>query len=320
VVRGGDRSRRSLGALVIVVVLLAVFVVARTRDSGVAGLATALPIPGPPAAGQCLQQHLTGLGAETTQNNQPLFPTVAIGGCSGLHQGEVVAVVNHRLPLPADALTAFTPYDQWCSTAVNTWTGDDSKGPMLDPFNQTWRLQYAAAGGVLSVLSGPDQRQQAAGQFWVACIAVPQLPDGSSNATGAYAGSIRGGFTRVPAPPGLAWCQGPQTLSSTATPVDCNSRHRAEVVGHKLRLATPDHPLDTPAAEQQSCLLFASRVTGMTDPTAGGRLVVTAQTQPVDPADRAAAPNELCLITSASPQQYLNGPLLGLGRQPLPLR
>lgn len=76
-------------------------------------------------------------------------------------------MVDHRLPLPADASIVFTPYDQWCSTAVNTWTGDDSKGATLDRFNLPSRLQYAAVGGVTSMLSGPDGRQQATGQFWV---------------------------------------------------------------------------------------------------------------------------------------------------------
>lgn len=303
-----------IGVVVIILMLLGALAVGSARSMPVAGQPEAVPVPGAPAVGTCLRQPVTGVNTVTSQGNQPIFNTVAIGDCTGVHYGEIVAVVNHRLPIPADSPTVLDPYQKWCSPALDAWTG-----PRTDPLEQNWVLEFQFIRQVSIVFAGPDQRQLASGQLWVACIAVPQVTGSTGGTSTPYEKSIRNGFTRQPAPPGLSTCSEQQsdTYATTQT-IDCTRAHRAEVLGHKALNTDSGAPLT--AGEQRSCTQFAASVTGMADPTAGGRLTIKMQV--AEPAD--AQPgmwaDAWCVISPTSITQYLYGPLLGLGNAPLPLR
>lgn len=240
----------------------------------------------------------------------------SVGGCAGLHFGEVVAVVDHRLAVPIDAPSVLDPYQKWCSPALNDWTG-----LVPDPFAPNWVLEIQADRQVSVVFTGPDQRQLASGQLWVACIAVPQVTDSHGGTSTSYVGSIRNGFSHLPAPPGLSSCwEQMQPTYGASGSVECASGHRVEVLGHKSVTGAPGAGSSASNDQDGSCAQFARTVTGMADPTAGGRLTV--QSQVSEPAD--AQPGVMadawCVMSPSVPTQYLFGPLLGLGNAPVPLR
>ena len=302
------------GVAVIILVLLGAFAVGSARRMPVAGQPEAVPVPGAPAVGTCLRQPVTDIDSVTSQGNQPIFHSVAIGDCTGGHYGEVVAVLDHQLTIPADAPTLLDPYQMWCSPILTAWAGLHP-----DPFKPDWTLELEVTNRPSMVFTGPDRRQLASGQLWVACIAVPQVTGAHGGTSTTYEQSIRDGFTRLPAPPGLSSCWEQLSNSyATSQSVDCTTGHRAEVLGHKSLNTDSGAPLT--AGEQRSCAQFAAHVTGMADPTAGGRLTIDVQV--AEPAD--AQPGVMvdawCVISPSSTTQYLYGPLLGLGKAPIPLR
>lgn len=301
----------------ILLVLIVAVTMSSTRSRQVAGQPQAVPVPGPPAVGTCLTQSVLGVNTVTSQANQPIFPSVALGGCAGLHYGEVVAVLDHRLAAPADAPTVLDPYQKWCSPALTAWTG-----PAADPFGPNWVLEHRARRQVAVVFTGPDQRQLASGQLWVACIAVPQVTDSHQGTSTPYEGFIRNGFSRLPAPPGLSSCSKQEhDTYATSGFVDCTSGHRVEILGYKF--VTPTSAGDGSAASNDqdgSCARFATAVTGMADPTVGGRLTVRAQVSEPADAQPGVMANAWCVMSPTVPTQYLFGPLLGLSDAAVPLR
>lgn len=309
-------SRRLLGTVVIVAALLAALVTSGLRGTEVAGDPAVAFVPGPPTIGACLTEPATGVGVETSQADQPVFNNYAIGSCSGNHHGEVVAVTAHAMVAPR-APTIFQPYEQWCGKAVETWLGSRNT---VESFSADWTLASQAISRVAYLFAGPNRLQTAAGQQWVACIAVPQaarINGLQSGTTYPYAGSIRGGLDQLPAPPGLAMCELQQSGFENAPSADCTKDHRAEVIGFE----SLENPTGTPqasTADHSSCVAFAARATGMSDPTAGGRLSVDIEVDDVaQPGALAAA---WCLITPSAATDRLFGVLLGLGDQPVPLR
>lgn len=309
-------SRRLIGVAVIALVFVVAIAISSTRSRKAAGQPEAVPVAGAPAVGTCLTQSVSGVDAITSQANQPIFPSVAVGDCSGPHHGEVVAVVDHRFAIPVDASTVLDPYEKWCSPALDDWTGRTS-----DPFEPDWVLEYQATRQVSIVFIGPDQRQLAAGQLWVACIAVPQVTGAYQGTSSSYERSIRNGFARLPAPPGLSSCwEQPQDTYDASQSTDCASGHRAEVVGHKFLTKTTSSASPESVGQERSCAQFAASVTGMADPTAGGRPTVGVQVaEPVD-ADPGRSIDAWCVISPSAATGYLFGSLLGLGNAPVPPR
>lgn len=314
--KDGRVSRRLTGAAVILLILVVVITMSVTRSREMAGQQQAVPVAGPPAVGACLGQSVSGVDTVTSQDNQPIFPSVAVGGCAGLHFGEVVAVIGRRLAVPTDALSALDTYQKWCSPALNNWTG---RAP--DPFAPGWVLEIPAGRQVSVVFTGPDQRQLASGQQWVACIAVPQVTDSHGGTSSSYVGSIRNGFSRLPAPPGLSSCwEQLQPTYGTSGSVDCAGGHRVEVLGHKFVTGTSGAGSSASDDQDGSCAQFARTVTGMADPTAGGRLTVQSQVSGPADAQPGVMADAWCVMSPSVPTQYLFGPLLSVGNAPVPLR
>lgn len=166
------------------------------------------------------------------------------------------------------------PYQKWCTPALTAWTG-----PAADPFDPNWVLETRSRRQVSVVFTGPDQRQLASGQLWVACVVVPQVTDSHQGTSAPYEGSVRNGFKHLPAPPGLSFCsEQEQDTYSTPVSVDCTSGHRAEILGYKAVNPTAAGNGSAVSNDQEvPCAQFATSVTGMADPTAGGRLTVRVQ-------------------------------------------
>lgn len=307
--------RPYIGVAVIALVLVAAVVVRSSRHTEVAGMGAAMPVAGAPVVGDCLVQPVSRVGVLTSQANQPVFPHFVLGSCSGRHDGEVIAVVDHRFAVPPDARTAFDPYEQWCDPALSTWTGVPPDG-----HDDGWVLEYRAQKTVSLQFAGPDPRQLAAGQQWVACIAVPQVTDALGGTSTPYLGSIRNGYTMSPPPPAFSSCwQQPQSGYDPLLAFDCTSAHRVEVVGHRIVGKVDGGAPIASAEERRSCLAFAADVTGMGDPTAGGRLLIGVQIAAVADQDPSSGLDAWCVISAGAGHQLV-GPLLGLREGSVPLR
>lgn len=305
--------QRLRGLLVIGVVAVAALVLAQLLHPPVPGSASRGPIPRPPAVGDCLADP-TISGQQQLPRTTPTYPWLRTGPCQGRRFGEVAAVLTeHDLPPtptssdPIDTARPLggDPYNDLCWTAATVWLGLPT--PNGFPVPDRWMPDLQA---VDVALSGPNQVQRASGQNWVACIALGKrwtaATDAASYDAIGYDTTARNTFTTGPPLPVFAYCQ---PTAENSAPLSCSTPHAAERFGSTFsdRSSTEQHRRD--------CLALAQRLTGMPDPTAGGRLTSLV----VDSADDGNGGHFLeCVMVAVSPHQ-LTGPLLGLTDRPVPI-
>uniref|UniRef100_UPI003B3AC733 hypothetical protein n=1 Tax=Nakamurella sp. TaxID=1869182 RepID=UPI003B3AC733 len=167
-------------AVVGAVVLLGGAVVwTAARPGSITGTAVAGPPPGPPAAGDCLLED-PWLADEAGRTSGPL-PALRVAPCTGTRYGEVVSVGA------GTDLTEMWDDGSWqqCWNAIDSYLG---LPPSLGSNPDRYPMSSASP-----TLIGPDERQQAAGQDWSACV-VGMPPDGVSDAAGQLEGSLRGSW------------------------------------------------------------------------------------------------------------------------------
>lgn len=279
------------------------------------------PIPGPPAVGDCLLDP-TVIASQALIGPAPKHPWLRTGPCQGRRFGEVAAVLTkHDLPAPTPSSSqpdtgpnsgndteVLDPYEPPCFDAVTVWVGPPSPaGPQI--FDR-WLTDSFTVG---VVLSGPNQIQNAAGQDWVACIgaginwgtAIPDAAGAIGHDAIGYDATIHGMFSPGPPPSTFALCT---PTTDNQEPVACTTAHRVERFG----AMNTEHAVTE--ADRRGCQTLVRHLTGMPDPTAGGKLTITV--------DDYAAPTGYhflhCLIVTVSPHQ-LTGPLLGLADRPAPV-
>ena len=318
-------THRQRGLVVIGVAVVLVAVVAGLRPHLVTGSAQAVPVPGPPAVGDCVLDPL-GPPAEfnviaASGGTVPVYPAQQIRPCTGTRYGEIAAVIP--APKPTVVKLGETggrylddPNQDSCFPAVMQYVGMTTQ-PILR-FWQTF-LQITIA------LSRPFPRQQAAGQRWAACIVTlsPSDPSPATATAPAQAGPRYGSSIRDALHTGRQRDQ----LSNCSPALDwvgdlaidgCRQPHALEILAFG---DSGDHPVARVQIEV-TCRQLVRHLTAMPDPTAAGALSIQihvedsssiAITTPQVPAHSYLA----CGITTTGSRK-LRGSLLALGRQPVP--
>lgn len=277
------------------------------RPGSITGTAVAGPPAGPPAAGDCLLED-PWLDDEADRTSGPL-PALRVAPCTGARYGEVVSV---GAATDLDAMWEDGSWDQ-CWRAIDAYLGL----PQVVGTNPD-RYPISSAS---PTLIGPDERQQAAGQDWSACV-VGVPPGGPSDAAGQVHGSLRGSW-HEPEGARFARClDGPDSQELVA----CGRPHGAEQVSYSIG--------DTgrsPEAEAADCRMDAVDALGSADALDDGSLKVVVVNSILDEdtgefltgADARSAASGFyvdCMLAPAQPGRELDGPLRGLADGPVPLR
>ncbi len=313
-------DRRWGGLLIIFCVVVAAVVVPAAGGRQIHGVAQAAPIPGPPATGDCLTVAETDgwlQGPHPSYRPQRLLP------CAGERFGEVAAVITDRrtrvpaaprIQTPADgSVLTDDPNQIPCSDASARYLG------LTVGADHDWVI--ASAWSSLSMVStapsGPSELQQRAGQNWVACVVFIHDPDGRSV---SHSSSLRDTFTKATEPAALALCLDSSALASAQTAA-CDAPHTVEAFG----VTTTARPGLSQQALDQSCHALVVQLTGMADPSGGGKLQIVAATVHGDsgtPSVGLGKPDDDsgyagCLVVSPVGHR-LQRTLLALGNKPIP--
>lgn len=304
-------TRRSVGAGLLVIALLALLVVNGLRGVRVAGQAVAPPGLSAPAVGDCLlqlrdpsvvgpaagrpsAQTVTGVGEDS----------VAFAGCgSAGHLGEVVGYQQYPQQ------SAVTDIDiQWCQRV-----SDDYRAHQVFRFKDATQGLWEPSTGqrFVTVLSRPNADQHE--PRWAACVLIAPNVE-------RYTGTFLRSLADAPAPAPFGLCLAGIT---TQRWVSCEARHRTQEFG--TGTGKPMSSRDAVAA----CRTLIASMTGLPDITAGGILIVEVvggSPAGFDPAigdetDRAtgglAGPGSCRL--SILGEKLLTGTLIGIGAGTLPV-
>jgi len=290
---GGGMDRKVAGVLALVLAVSAALFVPRLISPGLAGLASAAPMPAPPAVGTCVNTA-----------NRP----VRMVACDLSHTGEITATWAAEDPARAVEATldrcdiangAYTAIEE--SPELNGWT-------VVPPF---WETQLVRA-----------PRAQRVGDYgWQACVirAVDRA---------LYTGSVRNLDDMADRPDAFGSCQ-----AADFSFVVCTEPHGSEVLafadGIWYDLETglaPGSRIEVIHDDiQDGCLTVAEALTGSSDPTYAGRLRVEVWVDQVhqqqvtyDDVRYATSYRASCQLTAVDGE--LIGSVVGVGDTELPLR
>ncbi|AZI56921.1 hypothetical protein EH165_00780 [Nakamurella antarctica] len=295
-----NQRRWGITVLIAALVGLATISVVGHALRPVPGTASAVSPPGPPSVGDCLStpDFAEGIAfSESTAGPIRVTQVLPLAPCSGPRFGEVFEL----LPV----LTGADRQRAVCS-GLDAFAGRSPAVP-----GQEW----SPASAVSVVATGPNDRQFAAGQRWVACVITAAL-------RGQWDGPSRQHFPAIPS--AFAACFGRVGPLRFAPLVDCNSPHRMEVLGRMpiIHTGQTQKDLDT------TCQRWASKVTLMPEVTAGGLLSVRAlvidpqdSQEVIDPASLAEGEKTfaMCIGFPSAEDRMLVGPLASLGSAPVPI-
>ncbi len=306
-------DRRALGASVLIVAVLVALVLPTLGGRRIAGTASRLPVPAQPAVGECLlapaddgHSALNYLGVDVQ--------AAPVGPCGQPSFGEIVSVTDDVRSFPSTmAYNDNTrPQPDVCDADARVYLGWDraaslgADSPMPADTEGALARWHPVLTGSL-VLVGPDLSQFLAGQRWIACAVQPrQAP---------YWGSIRRGTVSAAAANAFGSCRA-HTGTADERPLSCALPHDSEIFGR------------TPAGGSATALLSSCRVliiaaTGLTDPSAGGKLAATVELdKPIGSqsgSGEAGSALATCVLRTKG-NQLLGGGLTGIGNGPLPWR
>ena len=306
--------------LVLVVAVIAALV-GNARTKQLAGSPVLAVIPGPPEVGACVLNPTDWnsrlpAGEPSVAVDGTVYLSVATGSCRPARYGEVAGVIadglDYEPPATGDRSDDPNSPDRRCSDLVDEYVGNTG--------SVTASATWYPAPSVGPMLLGPSALQQRFGARWLACVAVGYA--GSASGT-RYTGSVRDVMHTLRFPSALAQCLDAAPAAATVATVDCRDPHPAELMAS---FYTDDPHAADRATLAKSCPAIAASLTGLSDPTAGGRLRVSTVTNnlPVYGDNGDMNPEHMvdvesfCLI-EATGGRVLTGPLLGLGNGELPL-
>ncbi len=250
-------DRRGLGAVVVLAAVVIALVVPSLDGRRMVGSGTRVPIPPPPAVGHCL----LGAAERHSALNYPgaKVLTVATGPCTAASFGEVVSVADdaRAFPSPMAYNDNSRSRPDTCDQAARGYLGWDRSADGGRPVPDA--AAVAAWRPVITrsvVLLGPDLSQYLTGQRWIACALLPQQAP--------YWESVRGGTVSRAAADAFGRCRA-HTGTAAERALSCALPHDSQVLGWTPAGASA-------AALLPSCTTLVRTVTGMSDPTAGGRL------------------------------------------------
>ena len=302
-------NRRGLIGVAILAVALVAALGGNARTKTLDGVAVVGPIPGPPALGACVIRPVSTTTSYDPDSGIITYPVPAIGGCAR-HFGEVTAILAGALGYLLDLDQPYSdPHEPAarCSAETDSYLGrTPDRSAETGGWQQT--LNFTVVPGA------PTASEQAMGQDWVACIAVP------GGGYDTYDRTMRDVVRTGAYPPQLATCTDVMASSHSRSTVDCRTPHNSEQFA-VLFTADPDPER---AGRETECSGLVRAMTGMSDPTAGGRLRIDVDSERLDaPPDSASGAGDQQLLTCqavAVGSAHLVGPLLGLGDLPIPMR
>ena len=318
-------DRRTGGALVLVIAVIAAFAgVFGTKV--IAGDARRGPVEGPPDVGSCVLDAVAEeafvsryqVDISVTLDGE-IHPHVRTGPCTEPTYGEVVGVL-------ADGLDYLPPNEGFISEDPGTPSkkcaelGRAFLSAGREPTDNTVQWHQAPMPSFDTI--GPSEIQKRMGQRWLACRVVAYSASGGTQVP--YGGTVRGAAASGGYPSEFARCsEDPPGRGFDVARIDCSLPHRSEL----LASASTSAPSTTVSQRlERECTDLAGTMTGMADPTAGGRLAVTYTevAVPVYGESGAMDPLHMIDVSYACSLQVvgdgvLTGPLLGLGDGDVPL-
>ncbi|MET3806212.1 hypothetical protein ABIB25_003222 [Nakamurella sp. UYEF19] len=293
------------------VVLLAAVITPSIVGRTVVGQAEMALIPGPPAVGDCLLEPIRqAQQIDQVPTGKLTYRPLSIGPCTGARFGEVVSLIPagqvRAAPATAPGVTNDAgfrdPNRARCRHDLDAYSG------ARDPSTAPGASQYWTSAAPISVtFAGPSPLQQSMGQDWIACV---EFIDGVDGRSASYTSSLRNAIRQTILPPEAALCLATSDIQQEV-PVPCSQEHQAEMFAYSLVQGISVRRMDA------ACLLFVRQLTGMTDPTATGRLRVYS-TLPDTAGEAPYPPDRVCLVATLGTRS-LTGPLIGIGNNPVPL-
>ena len=291
-----------------------------SRTKVLVGTVARGPIPGPPSVGSCITGPYDYSSLASSDSGQPGYATAQAGPCAGEHYGEVVAIIpgglDYRPEFDPSSQDEPDPDDPWtpCWSEVSSFFGYET-----DPMESMPRDRWWPTVSVGPELFAPNEMQREDGQRWLACVAIG-ISDG---AAARYSGSLAGVMTTLRAPLPLAVCLDgvPSADEGGGIMAPCERPHLAE----QFAAIYPDQDHPDPAPTASDCERLIRAMTGMPDPTAGGRLDITVTTVrerfysgEAEDAEQFTGNSRYCLLVARNGVS-LTGPLLGLGDDAVPI-
>ena len=276
---------RATGIVMLALAVALVVAVAVVRGRQVAGTAQSIPPPAPPAVGSCLSQARELLD------------------CAAPHRWEVVAGWTADDPQRrAEATT------DACEQRADTYSGIAAA--------RTVGAWTARATVVAAVLDAPADQRAGPDRGWAVCAVQPTWVDQRT-------GSIGGAHSVGDIPDLFSLCLDFVVATGGS---DCLAPHDVQVLGSwddqaaeramNAGAATVQQlPQDLQTAAARSCLAFASTMTGVTDPTYGGRLDYMVVLQ-----QGSHGRSELNCLATPTGGRVLIGSITALGNRAVPLR
>ncbi len=299
-------GRQWSGLALVAAVLLAAVAVPTVAGRKTAGNAVALLGPAAPRGGDCLLDVSPDRGSRTAAAPAPL-PVP----CSSAHDGEIITATATVIGVSISKKGGGdVPDVEACANTAYWYFGvhpPDRAGERSAVLGRWWPA-FSATFRILL----PSPLQLRVGQSWSACVMIS--PHGSIVGSPAHV------FGGPPQPSPIALCT-PQTAIMLDVAVPCNQPHTTEILG--WRVAEEDTAIQ--GSFDQSCAELAARITGMSDPSAGGALRSAVEYLRV--ADGLVhegwgpgqgGPYRAACTISTTAAHLLAGSLTGLGNAPVP--
>jgi hypothetical protein len=299
--------RRHVGVVVILVAGV-VLVIAAGVQRGRVGGAARLPL-GTPATGSCTawirpaHPATVGgpVGGPSSAATQLSYPSTSITDCALRHRGLLISIDFSTGWPVLTTLPEIQRRDAACRDAADAWLSARGLAPFDDHRGST-AIGWVPALTVVGRAVGPDSASRAAGASWSGCVLTSLQDDFSAAAN------------PTPTMPGMCLrlrlksltaldVSGFTTVSTPPSEIDCNARHPGQLLAFAPTL-TGD---PSPAQENQSCQMAASRYTGTSDPGFGNSIVT-----------EVVHGNDTLCYAEVTGNRLLDGSLLGVGDGPLP--
>lgn len=308
-------DRRLTGIGVLVLALLAAAILPVLGGRRIAGVAERAQIP---VLGDCVLATPPPWSSATSAADREALaerPTGRLASCA--KPGASTVIGRHNTVRLSERLSRGTYLEQTaalCNDAVMATSQRLQGGPY------TWqsgnkRIGYQASLLLAAEIATPAPAAVTAGERWTVCYAttlagteeLPTVIDSSQPGTGlgvCFRDKVADPSAEIPAE-----YDGSAGRSKELT--DCRRPHTEQYVGYASTGAGGLTVADFLAA----CRGYLVRVTGMSDPTAGGQLRIDA-----DSGDRQALGygEGQCGLRVSDPSRALSGSLIGVGDGPLP--
>ncbi len=303
--------------MVLVVVLLAVVVASGLSQHRVPGSPQAVPVPGPPALGDCVVAPIRSTDSTRREPDKVFaYPARETSNCSGTRYAEVIAVIADpsKPKILRNTDSSFAIEDdnsEQCYLAALRYLGLPVSGIPTSSDFDAWRV-----GTTLSIqVFAPSVRQAAAHQHWVACsLGLPPGQD-KSGEWQHYTGSLRNAMIAGTRRDAFGICL---VGSGEQWEMACSEPHATQEIAFGAVGKTAVSRSDV----EQNCRRAISTVTGLSDITAHGALEMTlgiygTQGGPISGASVPARSFVVCSLRTTGTRK-LAGSLIALGTRPIP--